>query len=337
MLINLSNNWHRNSTRSLYDTDIEYLDIHGRRYCADYYMPNDQDEQLRLQVVNNIFLHILGNKLTTVPLHNPQKILDIGTGTGEWAMDMGELYPEAEVTGTDIAKIQASAVPPNVFFEFDEAEEVGGWTWPENEFDLVHFRSMSGAFQDWSYMYKEAYKHLKPGGWVEIMDFDNFREFLDYFLDDEDVTNWFQALTDATAKSGRPRGNAHLQPQMLHAAGFTNVSVSSKTIPFGTWPEEKQERILGGQFALTQVSAVEALCLRPFTEQLGWSAEEVRRVCDIVVQSIRSLGLDPERSRGLSFGLKILVGKKPGRGDLDVPDDKSTMGDSTRTVTNGGG
>jgi hypothetical protein len=61
---------------------------------------------------------------------------------------MGEEYPQAEVIGTDIAKIQPSAVPPNVFFEIDDAEEESGWTYPDDNFDLVHFRSMKGAFRD---------------------------------------------------------------------------------------------------------------------------------------------------------------------------------------------
>ncbi len=101
----------RNSTRSLYDSDIVYLEIHGRRYCGDYYMPNDELRQSRGQMLHFIYVHILNNRLTSVPLRNPKRILDIGTGTGEWAIQMGEEYPDADVIGTDIAWIQPTAVP----------------------------------------------------------------------------------------------------------------------------------------------------------------------------------------------------------------------------------
>src|ERR1700710_1122060 len=73
----------RNSTRSLYDSDVVYFEIHGRRYCKDYFMPNDEDEQTRLQMLNGVYFNVLGDRLTTVPLSDPQRILDIGTGTGE--------------------------------------------------------------------------------------------------------------------------------------------------------------------------------------------------------------------------------------------------------------
>ena len=33
--------------------------------------------------------------------------------------------------------------------------------------------------------------------------------------------------------------------------------------------------------------------------------------------------------------VKVLVGRKPGGNELEVPDDKSSMGDSMRTITNG--
>lgn len=102
----------RNSTRSLHSSDIEYITIHGRRYCGDYYMPNDEAEQERGQMLHSIYKKIFNDCLTSVPLHNPTKILDVGTGTGEWVMDMGDQYPKADVIGTDIARIQDTAGKP---------------------------------------------------------------------------------------------------------------------------------------------------------------------------------------------------------------------------------
>jgi methylase of polypeptide subunit release factors len=47
-------------------------------------------------------------KLYLAPIEAPSKVLDIGTGTGIWAMDFGDEFPEAEVIGTDISPIQPS-------------------------------------------------------------------------------------------------------------------------------------------------------------------------------------------------------------------------------------
>lgn len=39
---------------------------------------------------------------------HPEQILDLGTGTGIWAMDIADEIPSAQVTGIDIAPIQPS-------------------------------------------------------------------------------------------------------------------------------------------------------------------------------------------------------------------------------------
>jgi len=49
---------------------------------------------------------VLDGKLHLAPLDAPQRILDIGTGTGIWAIDIADEYPMAEVIGTDLSPIQ---------------------------------------------------------------------------------------------------------------------------------------------------------------------------------------------------------------------------------------
>ena len=58
------------------------------------------------------------NKLHLAPIaQNPQNILDIGTGSGIWAMNMADMHPGASVIGVDIAPIQPTLTPPNLYFE----------------------------------------------------------------------------------------------------------------------------------------------------------------------------------------------------------------------------
>jgi methylase of polypeptide subunit release factors len=47
------------------------------------------------------------------PLEDPEKILDIGTGTGIWAIEMADMFPNAEVIGTDLSPIQPDWIPSN--------------------------------------------------------------------------------------------------------------------------------------------------------------------------------------------------------------------------------
>jgi len=130
------------SSRSIYDAEIEFHELHDRLYTGDSDIPCDEMEQDRMHIVHQVFLHLFNRELTTVMLHNPTKILDIGTGTGDWAIGMADFWPECEgwymvlspplppigtlttslVTGVDLTPMQPTAVPVNVFFEIDNCE-----------------------------------------------------------------------------------------------------------------------------------------------------------------------------------------------------------------------
>lgn len=49
-------------------------------------LPNDDKEQDRLDLLHHIFRLTLNGALCRTALENPQNILDIGTGTGIWAI-----------------------------------------------------------------------------------------------------------------------------------------------------------------------------------------------------------------------------------------------------------
>ena len=88
-----------------------------------------------------------GCQLHHSPIKDPLKILDVGTGLGQWATEMADLYPAAEVLGTDLSPIQPAWVPPNVKFEVDDCED--DWTWPPNHFDYIHAQLLiSGSICD---------------------------------------------------------------------------------------------------------------------------------------------------------------------------------------------
>ncbi|CAG9948802.1 unnamed protein product, partial [Clonostachys rosea f. rosea IK726] len=72
----------------------------------------------------------LNNKLFLIPLENPQKVLDLSTGTG-----------------IDLSPTQPSGVPPNCKFELDNTSQEE-WMFPDNTFDYIHIRYLLGYFKD---------------------------------------------------------------------------------------------------------------------------------------------------------------------------------------------
>jgi len=83
-------------------------------------------------------------------------VLDVGTGTGIWAIDFADEFPNTVVLGTDLSPIQPDMVPPNCIFEVDDVRDL--WTYPENYFDFVHIRSLFGSVSDWDALWAQAYK-----------------------------------------------------------------------------------------------------------------------------------------------------------------------------------
>lgn len=72
-------------------------------------MPNDMLEQERLDIYHYLNLLMLDGKLHVSPVEKrvKMKVLDVGTGTGIWAIDFADTHPDSEVVGVDLSPIQS--------------------------------------------------------------------------------------------------------------------------------------------------------------------------------------------------------------------------------------
>ncbi len=89
-----------------------------------YHFPNDAPENERVEEQYEILKMVMDGRLHLSPFsraHPPRKVLDIATGTGSWAIEMGDKYPEADIIGTDLSPIQPAFVPPNVRFFIEDS------------------------------------------------------------------------------------------------------------------------------------------------------------------------------------------------------------------------
>jgi hypothetical protein len=83
------------ASTSICSTVRDYEFENNRRYHrfqeGRYQFPNDEPEQEREDMKHAMIVHLCQGKLHYAPLESPQKILDVGTGTGIWAIDSKKL------------------------------------------------------------------------------------------------------------------------------------------------------------------------------------------------------------------------------------------------------
>ncbi len=188
---------------------VTTLPIHGRHdlSCAEspYFLPNSLSECERLNL-QHLILQMFFKRQFFVPFGQtprqtaalgtgswneqvverarqrgasapaplPARILDVGCGTGQWAIGMAQQFPNAQVVGLDIvspARPFPAPLPPN--FAFSEVNVLRGLgDIPDASFDFVHMRDVGQGIpaQQWQRVINELVRVTVPGGWIETVE-----------------------------------------------------------------------------------------------------------------------------------------------------------------------
>ena len=218
----------------------------------------------------------LEDRLFLAPLNDdPGEVLDVGTGTGIWAIDFADQFPSASVTGTDISAIQPPWVPPNCRFVIDDC--VLDWTWPPNHFDFVHLRAMYGCIPDWEAFYRKVFHHLRPGGWFEDVEMDVKIESDHVAIPADHI---FNQWADLFYKGGEMIGRSfdiaqgHTMRELMEKVGFVDVYERKVKIPLHGWPRDPRLRNCGllAQAALDQ--SLDGFGTFLLTQIHGWERDQ---------------------------------------------------------------
>ncbi|KAG6243007.1 hypothetical protein E4U25_002284 [Claviceps purpurea] len=279
----------------------------GRRYPiygdVQYPMPIDDLEQNREDMKHTMLMMLTENKLFLAPIgDHPQKILDIGTGTGTWAIEVGDKYPSAKVRGIDIAPIQPKWVPPNVSFLLDDCEQ----DWIERDVDLAHFRFMIISLKNTSRVLGHAFESLRPGGWIELQEVQPIPLCDDGTMPDDDPVKYVcetaaRAFEKFDLKTTLP---PKLEPY-LREAGFENIHCQIFKAPIGPWAKDRTMRIVGLYSRLALAELLTTLAGRPF-QALEMSEAEIE-----VTMAMARKGLDDPNVHRY-FNYYFWYAQKPG-------------------------
>ncbi|ORY68834.1 S-adenosyl-L-methionine-dependent methyltransferase [Pseudomassariella vexata] len=299
----------------------------GRTYHAyqdgSYMFPNDLYECDRLDWQYYCIKHLMGGELHFAPFSQndpPRKVLDIGTGTGIWAVDMGDEYPTARIIGTDLTPIQPDYVPPNVIFEIDDCLQE--WRFREL-FDFVHLRCMLGSIRDFKDdIAVKAFDHLEPGGWLEAQELHCSIQCDDNTMPpDFPPKVHFDDLEDATASEQRPLRIAHTYAQGMRDAGFVDVVERTYKIPINSWPINRKYKELGKMWEENFAQGISAFSMAPLHRIRGLNRKQI----EIMLIDVRK-GLSDQSVHAYQK-FYVVWGRKPYPGEVPEPRGEAEMTD----------
>ncbi|KAL0262445.1 hypothetical protein SLS55_001413 [Diplodia seriata] len=259
-----------------------------------YNLPNDELEQERLDLQHIMWLMTHHNALHLSPI-SPQhthRVLDVGTGTGAWAIAFAERHPSARVVGTDLSPVQPAFAPANCEFLVDNAER--DWAFfdeydrggSKKKFDFVHARMLCMGVHDWPRFLRQCWDNLAPGGWLELREI----TFPWATVDDDDddgggggagndsssaLLRWSEDVRRGAARAGIDTTACRVFDTHLRALGFVDIRKERPAWPLGEWPRGRREKLLG-RYALRNLeTGLEAISTAVFSRYLGMSRESI--------------------------------------------------------------
>ncbi|RSL49182.1 hypothetical protein CEP54_012556 [Fusarium duplospermum] len=299
------------STTSISDSVLQYRTIHGRTYHsergnAQYWGSNDEQQNESMDINHHLLTLAIGEKLYLAPLKKDiERAVDIGTGTGIWAIDFADEHPGCKVIGTDISPIQPGWVPPNLEFHIDDCMQE--WTFSPGSLDYVHMRYLNGSIVDWRALFREAFRCCKPGGYIESLESAPWLESDDGTVTDETaMSQWGKLFVKGGLKIGRSFTLVDDEEQRkgMEAAGFVDIQEFNIKVPLGDWPKDPKLKEMGRFSRATLEQDTEGYVLYMATSE-GWSREEVSVYAARLRREMRNSKIHAY------FRMKVVWGKKP--------------------------
>ncbi|EFX02704.1 tam domain protein [Grosmannia clavigera kw1407] len=265
---------------SLTESVFNYHNENGRTYHAyragSYYYPNDEAELERLENLYDLIRLVLDGRNYLAPWSQqnpPKKVLDLATGSGRWAVEMGDEFPTAEIVGIDLSPIQPTIVPPNVNFFVEDATE----DWQETGVDYVHTRVTVGCWSDvYTEVIAQAFAKLEPGGWLEMQEVDGTVYCDDGTMaENSPISVWSKELYEASLHANRPLAVVKKLKGWLEDAGFVDVQEKAYKLPTSGWPRNRRLKEIGELWQANLQMGLAAISYALMHRVMGRTKEQI--------------------------------------------------------------
>ncbi|KAK7413415.1 hypothetical protein QQX98_007717 [Neonectria punicea] len=306
-------------SESLTESVQTFPEEFGRTYHAyragSYAFPNDQIERDRLELQNDAVVRLFGGRLFFAPLSKrnpPRNILDIATGLGDWAIKMGDEFPESEIVATDLSPIQPRNVPPNVSFYVEDSSQP--WDYSD-KFDYIHTRITAGCWSSFKeQVADQAFETLNPGCYFESQEYDAIVACDDGTLDPEGpLASWFRDMRVASDIMDRPVVVAANLRRSYEEAGFVDVQERIFKMPMNGWAKDELLKELGRMWERNFLTGLSGFSFTLFNRAFGRTPAEI----EVSLVDVRRDLIDTRIHAYIP--IHVVTGRKPFPGEGPIP------------------
>lgn len=191
---------------------------------------------------------MLGNQPTLAPLSNPQKILEVGAGTGWMSRHLAKKFPLAEeVVGIDLSPVPSlnpqetpTSSTANLKFLQGNFLELSDQDLAPNTFDYIISRLLVYGMTDWPSYIAKAKRVLQSGGILEVQEL----QMEAYYDEEENLMSkdweWLREQNRIWSERGLDLSAARKLEALFRDAGFVDVQVRKFRFMVGRGKEERE-------------------------------------------------------------------------------------------------
>ncbi|EKM83990.1 hypothetical protein AGABI1DRAFT_32801 [Agaricus bisporus var. burnettii JB137-S8] len=147
-------------------------------YSNVYQLPADEEELDRLErqydMLNSLFGYKYPPPMRKVLEEDNSKVqnavLDLGSGAGNWIIDVARDFPHCEAVAVDLTPMKSKRIPSNLRSEVDDINL--GLEHFTGQFNVVHTRLIAMGVQDYYRLIDQISDVLRPGGLIDLAEVD---------------------------------------------------------------------------------------------------------------------------------------------------------------------
>jgi hypothetical protein len=167
----------------------------------------------------------------------------------------------------------------------DDAED--DWTFNQ-KFDFIHGRLLFSTFKSPAKVIQSAYDALVPGGYLEMQEVYFKLHSVDESLKGTAFERWNNMLVEGAKILGRDWHCTIKYKQCFIDAGFEEVVEERFPGPIGTWPRDKDDKIVGLYWTANMLDGINGMSNVSLRRGLGMSSEEMELLLVDVRRDLRN-------------------------------------------------